>query len=151
MDTDEGARAYSSPTLDADTSFLLARASAMASAVGNRAIADLGLKVRTYSVLAVAVEVAPSQRELAERLRLDPSQIVALVDELETRGLLERRQDPTDRRARIVAATPAGVTLFEQARARIEDAQRDLWAPHSAAEVEALRALLRRVAYADLP
>ncbi|MDN4476817.1 MarR family transcriptional regulator [Demequina sp. SYSU T00192] len=149
METDQGAARYSSPTLDADTSFLLARASAMASAVGNRAVADLGLKVRTYSVLALAVEVEPSQRELAERLRLDPSQIVALVDELEARGLLERRQDPSDRRARIVAATPAGAALFGQARARIEDAQRDLWAPHSAPEIEALRAMLRRVAFGE--
>ncbi|WP_062466642.1 MarR family winged helix-turn-helix transcriptional regulator [Demequina maris] len=149
MDQDLGEGVRISPTLDADASFLLARASARASAVGNRAVADLGLKVRTYSVLALAVEVEPSQRELAERLRLDPSQIVALVDELEARGLLERRQDPSDRRARIVAATPAGAALFERARARIEDAQRDLWAPYEAAEVEALRALLRSIAYSD--
>jgi len=148
MDRDEGVGVQVSPTLDADTSFLLARASALASAAGNRALAVFGLKVRTYSVLAVAVEVAPSQRDLAERLRLDPSQIVALVDDLESRGLVERRQDPADRRARIVVATTAGVELFGRARADVARAERDLLGAHEGAEE--LRGLLRRIAYADL-
>src|SRR2546425_12528845 len=49
-----------------------------------------------------------SQRELARRLHYDPSNITALADSLEARGLIERRADATDRRVRVPAPTPAG-------------------------------------------
>lgn len=139
-----------SPTLDADASFLLARASALTAAAGNRALSSMGLKVRSYSVLALAVEVGPSQRELAERLRLDPSQIVALVDALEAGGYVERRPDPADRRARTITATQAGAELFARARAAVDGAQREILASFSTHEADALRAFLRRIAYSDL-
>ncbi|WP_062516371.1 MarR family winged helix-turn-helix transcriptional regulator [Demequina gelatinilytica] len=150
MASDDDARARVSPTLDADTSFLLARASALVAAAGNSALAGLGLKVRSYSVLALAAEVGPSQRDLAERLRLDPSQVVALVDGLEERGLVERRLDPSDRRARIVVATPDGRAMFARARDGIAAAQRETHAPLTEEEQLTLGDLLRRLAYADL-
>ena len=49
-----------------------------------------------------------SQRQLARRLGYDPSNITALADALETRGLVERRPDPFDRRFRLVALTSSG-------------------------------------------
>ncbi|WP_062303755.1 MarR family winged helix-turn-helix transcriptional regulator [Demequina subtropica] len=150
MATADDAPVRVSPALDADTSFLLARASALAATAGNRALSGLGLKVRSYSVLALAAEVGPSQRDLAERLRLDPSQVVALVDGLEERGLVERRLDPSDRRARIVVATPEGLALFARAREAIAGAQRETHAPLTEEEQVALGDLLRRLAYADL-
>jgi MarR family transcriptional regulator, organic hydroperoxide resistance regulator len=52
-----------------------------------------------------------SQRELARRLHYDPSNITALADSLEGRGLLERRADATDRRFRLLALTPDGERL----------------------------------------
>src|SRR5207253_5215351 len=58
-----------------------------------------------------------SQRELARRLRYDPSNINALADSLEARGLIERRADASDRRFRLLALTPAG----EQLRVSLED------------------------------
>jgi DNA-binding MarR family transcriptional regulator len=60
-----------------------------------------------------------SQRQLARRLRYDPSNITALADALETRGLIERRPDPSDRRFRLVALTAAGVRLRSDLRARL--------------------------------
>jgi DNA-binding MarR family transcriptional regulator len=57
-----------------------------------------------------------SQRELARRLRCDPSNITALADALEVRGLVERRPDPTDRRIRALALTEDG----KQAKAELE-------------------------------
>ena len=72
-----------------DLSFLLARANALSLAAGNAALAQHGLRARSYSVLALAAgDARPSQRELAELLRLDPSQVVALVDDLQRRGLV---------------------------------------------------------------
>jgi DNA-binding MarR family transcriptional regulator len=52
-----------------------------------------------------------SQRELARRLHYDPSNITALADSLEERGLLERRSDRSDRRFRMLALTPTGDRL----------------------------------------
>src|SRR5213080_2942917 len=58
-----------------------------------------------------------SQRELARRLHYDPSNITSLADSLETRGLIERRADASDRRFRLLALTPAG----ERLRATLEE------------------------------
>jgi DNA-binding MarR family transcriptional regulator len=52
-----------------------------------------------------------SQRELARRLHYDPSNITALADSLEARGLIERRADVSDRRFRLLALTPEGERL----------------------------------------
>ena len=94
--------------LTRNVSFLLTRASVVAAQRDNEALAPLGLKVRSFSVLGLALDdQPPTQREIAEFLRLDPSQVVALVDDLEQRGLLARETDPRDRRAKVVAATPA--------------------------------------------
>ena len=58
-----------------------------------------------------------SQRELARRLHYDPSNITALADSLEARGLIERRADASDRRFRLLALTPEG----ERVRASLEE------------------------------
>src|SRR3954451_22758555 len=92
-----------------DVGFLLTGASGLVLRATNAALADVGLRVRQYSVLVLADDTADgiSQRDLAEGLRLDPSQVVALVDDLAVAGLVERRPSPTDRRAKLVAATAA--------------------------------------------
>ena len=51
-------------------------------------------------------------KDLAERLRIAPRSATEVVDQLEVKGLVRRDPDPTDRRATLVAATPAGQQLF---------------------------------------
>jgi DNA-binding MarR family transcriptional regulator len=63
-----------------------------------------------------------SMRELAERLKSDPSNITGLVDRLEARGLVERRPDPNDRRIKGLALTPAGEKMRERLFARLYSA-----------------------------
>jgi DNA-binding MarR family transcriptional regulator len=60
-----------------------------------------------------------SQRELARRLHYDPSNINALADSLEERGLVERRPDASDRRFRLLALTPEGERLRTTLEARL--------------------------------
>jgi DNA-binding MarR family transcriptional regulator len=133
-----------------DVSFLLARANAIALAAGNAALAEHGLKARSYSVLVLASgDARPSQRDLAEFLRLDPSQVVSLVDELQSRGLVERRPDPTDRRANVVVATDAGRTLAAAAREAARSAEQRVHAQLSRDERAALTDLLRRLAFPE--
>jgi DNA-binding MarR family transcriptional regulator len=54
-------------------------------------------------------------RELAELLVVDPPNLTSLVDDLERSGLVERQAHPTDRRVKVVVATPAGAALAERA------------------------------------
>jgi len=73
-----------SATLADEIEFLTARARSVGTGHANLALANLGLKVRGYAVLSLATSgLNPSQRELAAFLRLDASQIVALIDELQ--------------------------------------------------------------------
>ena len=131
-----------------DLSFLLARANALSVAAGNAALAEHGLRVRSYSVLALAAGSArPSQRELAELLRLDPSQVVALVDELQTRGLVVREADPADRRANVVVATDMGRSVHAEAGAAARAAEAALHGDLSEADRGRLTDLLRRMAF----
>ena len=134
--------------LSEDVSFLLARASALSNAAGNAALAGPGLKVRSYSVLSLAAERShPSQRDIADFLRLDPSQVVPLVDELQKAGLVTREADERDRRTNVIIATPAGRALLEKARASVLRATRALHSELSDAEHETLAELLRRAAF----
>jgi hypothetical protein len=73
--------------ISSDVGFLLAELRATGSVLNNVALAEFDLKERSYSALILANSgLEPTQRELADFLSLDPSQIVALVDELEKRG-----------------------------------------------------------------
>lgn len=128
--------------------FLLARARAITSGDANRRLAQLDLKVRSYSVLSLACSgVKPTQRELCDFLELDPSQIVALVDELQRRGAVRRDADPRDRRSRLIVGTPAGRKLLRQAEALIGEATDHSLLALDPQEQQTLRALLNKVCF----
>ena len=128
--------------------FLTARARALGSAKANALLAPLDLKIRSYAVLSLACSgAAPSQRELAEFLLLDPSQIVALVDGLEQRGLVKRETDPQDRRSKVIKGTAKGRRLLAQAAAATQQAEDQAMEVLTAGERAQLRELLRRVAF----
>ncbi|MDD0859462.1 MarR family winged helix-turn-helix transcriptional regulator [Arthrobacter alpinus] len=134
--------------LAGDIEFLTARTRALGSARANKLLEPLGLKVRSYSVLSMACSgFAPTQRELAEFLSLDPSQIVPLVDGLEVRGLVERRTDPRDRRSKVVTGTAAGQQLYAKARVATAQGESMTMAKLNKAEQETLRDLLSRIAF----
>jgi len=64
-----------------------------------------------------AIEAAEnrSQQLLAERLQIPPSSMVALLDQLEQRGIVARHLDPSDRRVRVVELTEEGREVLAQA------------------------------------
>ena len=53
--------------------------------------------------------------ELASLLTVDPPNLTPVVDDLERAGLVERQPHPTDRRVKLVVATPAGTALAQMA------------------------------------
>ena len=87
----------------------------------------LELEPREFALLrAVRAAEGQSQRALAERLQVPPSRMVAFVDALEGRGLMERRADPADRRTRALHLTSAGANTLQQAFAVALAFERDL-------------------------
>ncbi|MBQ1091929.1 MarR family winged helix-turn-helix transcriptional regulator [Streptomyces sp. B93] len=75
---------------------------------------------RGYHLLSVVVhEEVPTQAVLAGRLVIDRSVLTYVIDDLEAAGLIERRRDPRDRRARRIVAT-------EQGRRALLDAERQV-------------------------
>jgi DNA-binding MarR family transcriptional regulator len=131
-----------------DVEFLAIKLFSAGTQRANDALFPLDLRVRLYSVLALASSGArPSQRDLAEFLFLDPSQIVALVSELEKRALVAREVDPADRRSKVIVATPSGMEVFQKALAATKAAQEVTLAPLSEDERDTLRALLRKVVF----
>ena len=129
-----------------DTGFLLSRSSGLAVRTTNAHLTRFGLRVRQFSVLSVACDRdGITQRELAEVLGLDPSQIVALVDELAAAGLVERRPDPRDRRTRLVSATRRGRSVRRRASAAADDGREQYLAPLTPEDRAVLHDLLRRL------
>ena len=105
---------------------------------------------RGYQVLAaVARGESSTQLALARKLGVDRTVMTYLLDEIQAAGLVERRPDPADRRARRVELTDAGRARLCDLERRLQDAETRLLAPLDAAEQDTLRALLERLATAD--
>jgi MarR family transcriptional regulator, transcriptional regulator for hemolysin len=84
------------------------------------ALAEVDLTPRMQCVLVHALEEERTQIQLAALADLDKTTMVGTVDELERRGLAERRASAADRRARIIAVTDRGRLVAEEGQ-RIVD------------------------------
>jgi MarR family transcriptional regulator, transcriptional regulator for hemolysin len=91
-----------------DLSFLLTHASHVLATRMTAAFAEIGLAPRDYCVLAHAMGGQYTQIELAKMSDLDKTTMLHTMDYLEAGGYAERRPSAADRRARIIAVTPAG-------------------------------------------
>ncbi len=85
-------------------------------------------------------------RELSRTLRLHPSNLVALLDQLEADQLIERRRDPDDRRRQIIRLTQAGTKRLRLATAAAAEAERELLSPLSEEERSRLHSYLEQLA-----
>ncbi len=114
------------------------------------ALEPLGLRPPLFGVLTL-IDANPgsAQRELVERSMIDASTMVALIDELEERGLAERRPHPNDRRKRAVYLTREGRRTLERARAVAIDTGRKVFEPLTESEMQTLTKLLRKLAHAE--
>jgi DNA-binding MarR family transcriptional regulator len=105
----------------------------------------LGITVRQLMLLSyLRWGGAALQQQLCEYLWMDPNNCVLLLNELEERGYLERRRDPTDRRRHVVDLTDAGLLALEQAERAQESIGEQLFAGLSDEERATLRSLLSR-------
>lgn len=107
------------------------------------AIAPLGLTMRQFAVLrALSAHEGQSQAELGERLQIDASSIVLVLDDCAKAGWAERRPSPTDRRRYALYPTPAGRRVLLKAQAAASAAESELFAPLNGDQRDQLRELL---------
>lgn len=112
--------------------------------------AEIGARPPMYGTLQVIANRGPiSQREVADIVLLHPSEMVALVDSLETNGLVRRQRDPDDRRRYRLTLTSAGAKLLARFDRVARAAEEAVLAPLSAAERSTLARLAAK-ATADI-
>ena len=99
-----------------------------------------------FGVLVI-VEANPDmkQSELARATHLDRSTVVTVIDNLERRGLVERRVALHDRRSNAIRLTDAGSALLRKLKRQVSAHEKRLLRNFSAAERETFVALLKKV------
>ena len=108
--------------------------------------AGLGLTSGEARTLAyVARYPASRQTALAAQMNVEPMTLVTFLDKLESRGLVVREPDPTDRRAKIVQLAPDALPTLEQVLGITRKVQDGAMQDFDSDEAEMLRILLKRM------
>jgi DNA-binding MarR family transcriptional regulator len=127
--------------------FLLAQVGAHAASQFAERLGVLELTPPDVGILRLLrVAAGPSQQELAAKLQIHPSRLVAILDNLEKRGLVERRSNPDDRRLYSLHLTKDGGELLERIGKVAREHQDALLAALSREERNELTTLLLRIA-----
>jgi MarR family transcriptional regulator, transcriptional regulator for hemolysin len=109
-----------------DLSFLLAHASHVLATRMTAALTGIGMTPRGHCVLVHARGAELTQIELARLTDLDKTTMVMTLDELEAAGYARRRPAPADRRARVIAVTPAGEQIATAGQAIVDQVHREV-------------------------
>ena len=109
------------------------------------ALETIGLTPALFAVLNfLRSQDGALQKEIGAAMEVDPSTMVALIDQLEDAGLAKRRPRPTDRRAREVAITPKGRRTLDRGRALAREVEDDVLQGLASKERSQLLKLLRQ-------
>lgn len=139
------ARAKRTPT-GPHTYLVLWRAARALEHRARRSIEGTGLHATDFGVLEALLHKGPLPvNTLGKKLLLTSGSITTAVDRLAERGLVERKDDPADRRVRLVALTPRGRRLIEPAFARHAADLEEAASVLSREERATLVALLRKL------
>jgi DNA-binding MarR family transcriptional regulator len=126
--------------------YLLSKAHLRVHNRANEALGPLGLTVKHYGLLTLLVHEGPiSQGRLGEVMRIDRTTMVALIDELERDGHVDRTRNPVDRRAYALAATAAGRRVQRRAAALMKRVYDETLSSLSADDRRELRRMLTAV------
>lgn len=109
-------------------------------------LAPLGIRPRHFGMLRMLRDNnGQTQQQLSESIGVHRNVMVGLVDELEKRGLVERRKHPTDRRAHAVYLMPAGHEVLTRGAEIVKSLDAELLDMLAPAERTTLLTLLQRV------
>jgi len=147
MGQNESSKANTRDRGAASPAFLLAQVGAHAASRFAERLGPLELTpAHVGSMRIIAASPGSSQQQVAERLGMFPSRFVALLDELQDRGLVERRENPNDRRTYVLEVTPQGKEVLQSVGRVARDHQEALFASLTKDECDLLASLLLRVA-----
>jgi DNA-binding MarR family transcriptional regulator len=125
---------------------LLTQAAMHADRLVNEGLAGADARKWHYAVLASLQEFGPaSQATLSRRTGIFRSDLVAVINQLAARGLIERAPDPSDRRRNVITMTPRGRRHLRQLDKLIDTIQDDLLAPLTQSQRDQLVRLLTRL------
>src|SRR4051812_596400 len=116
----------------------------------NLRLQKYGLTEATWEPLLRLAQAANPmrQKDLAVALSLDSSSVVRILNGLEEAGLIERRENADDRRAKAIAITRRGHSLVRQVEAISEDVQREVLTGLAHEDIAAARQVLEAVCLA---
>ena len=132
--------------LIASSTFLLKRLGFAAKDQSLAAYEQTGLHPYHHAILIVLDErLHETQGSIADALGYDRGQLVGLLDELEEKGLIERRRDPDDRRRHLVTLLPAGKQQLAELRTISKQVEDEFLAPLDSEQRASLHLLLRQL------
>ena len=133
--------------VNAQTGFLLRKVSAASFAAFSEVVAEHGLHPMHFGMLMIlAAEEPIAQHELGSRAGVDPSTMVARMDVLEEKGLIERTRSEGDRRSYDIRLSPAGRKLLGQLRRKAKAHGDRFFEPLTEDERAELHRLLTKLA-----
>jgi DNA-binding MarR family transcriptional regulator len=131
---------------------VLGWASQSAQEVANQALEPLGLTVKHFGVMTFLRQETThgagdslSQQAIGERLRIDRTTMVSLIDDLERAGYVKRERNPDDRRAYVIILTAAGGRAQARAEGAVDAHALQFFGQLSEAERQELHRLLARL------
>jgi DNA-binding MarR family transcriptional regulator len=133
---------------------VLSWAAQSAQEMADRALGPLGLTVKHFGVLTFlrGHELESerrgsslSQQAIGERLRIDRTTMVGLIDDLEQKGYVKRERNPDDRRAYVITLTTAGRRAQRRAERAVDAHALEFFGQLSEAERQELDRLLGRL------
>ncbi|MFJ4103047.1 MarR family winged helix-turn-helix transcriptional regulator [Amycolatopsis japonica] len=137
---------YAPARIRALPSWLLGRAAARGHRLVAEALAREGLRMMHHAVLASVAELGPvSQADLGRTLRVDPKDMVAIVNDLHREGLIARTPDPADRRKNAISISAAGSRRLRRTEKLGDEANDELTSALTPAERDQLVDLLARI------
>ncbi len=126
------------------TAFLANKIGILLEKAAEKRLAKLGLNTRTFFVLAaIGGESPPSQKDLSRLLGIDPTQVVALIDEMQASELVVRSRNPNDRRRYDLRLTPEGYSKLIGANAMMGEIEKDFFAPLTERQLGQFRVMLQ--------
>jgi DNA-binding MarR family transcriptional regulator len=130
--------------------FMLSKVGGAMADLFAKTVGEFGLTPRQFFVLnLICQHEGKSQNAIGESIGVAKSQMVAVVDELEAKSLLERRVNPDDRRQHALYLTKAGTTLREKAFTAAVAHEQRLRELLTVKEADTLLAALQKLATAD--
>jgi DNA-binding MarR family transcriptional regulator len=127
-------------------SWLLGRAAARGRALVAESLAAEGRRMWHHVVLSAVRDLAPvAQADLGRSVRLDPKDLVGVLNDLQAAGLVVREPDPADRRKNAVSLTEDGARSLARCEEAARAANDELLAPLSAAERDRFMKMLIRI------